>query len=221
VIGFAHRGGRGDAPENTMPAFALALEVGARGLESDVWVTADGVPVLSHDGVVGGVSIPDNQRSALPGAVPGLSDLYRQLGSDFDLSLDLRDNRPGTAAHAIDVARRMGDPSRLYLCGAAERARDWLAVDDRVHPVASVPPRLAGPAFDEHVRRLAGLGVRVANMRWTWWNRGRVDAAHRAGLLAFAWDVQTRRRVRSMRALGCDGVYSDHVARMVAGLQSG
>ncbi|HKY78076.1 MAG TPA: glycerophosphodiester phosphodiesterase family protein, partial [Acidimicrobiia bacterium] len=37
-IGFAHRGARAQAPENTLEAFALALRLGATGLESDAWV---------------------------------------------------------------------------------------------------------------------------------------------------------------------------------------
>jgi glycerophosphoryl diester phosphodiesterase len=51
-IAFAHRGAKAYAPENTLEAFALGLKLGANGLESDVWVTADGVPVFDHDGVV-------------------------------------------------------------------------------------------------------------------------------------------------------------------------
>ena len=51
-IAFAHRGARAHARENTLEAFALGLRLGATGLESDVWLTADGVPVLDHDGVV-------------------------------------------------------------------------------------------------------------------------------------------------------------------------
>ncbi|MFN2354166.1 MAG: glycerophosphodiester phosphodiesterase [Desulfopila sp.] len=45
----AHRGARSLAPENTMPAFARALEVGADGIETDVSVTADGELILVHD----------------------------------------------------------------------------------------------------------------------------------------------------------------------------
>ncbi|MBV8234977.1 MAG: glycerophosphodiester phosphodiesterase, partial [Acidimicrobiia bacterium] len=51
-IAFAHRGASAHAPENTLEAFRLALRLGATGLESDVWLTADGTPVLDHGGRV-------------------------------------------------------------------------------------------------------------------------------------------------------------------------
>ncbi len=44
-----HRGARGLAPENTLPAFERALEVGVNTLELDIGVTADGVVVVAHD----------------------------------------------------------------------------------------------------------------------------------------------------------------------------
>ena len=44
-----HRGARGLAPENTLPAFAKALEIGVTTLEMDCAVTKDGVVVVSHD----------------------------------------------------------------------------------------------------------------------------------------------------------------------------
>jgi glycerophosphoryl diester phosphodiesterase len=44
-----HRGTRGNAPENTLPAFDRALEIGVNTLELDIGVTADGVVVISHD----------------------------------------------------------------------------------------------------------------------------------------------------------------------------
>ncbi|SFA72483.1 glycerophosphoryl diester phosphodiesterase [Lentibacillus halodurans] len=46
---FAHRGASKDAPENTMAAFHLAYEQGADGIETDVHLTKDHIPVLMHD----------------------------------------------------------------------------------------------------------------------------------------------------------------------------
>ena len=44
-----HRGARGLAPENTLPAFAKALAIGVTTLELDTAITRDGVVVISHD----------------------------------------------------------------------------------------------------------------------------------------------------------------------------
>src|SRR5690625_7581403 len=46
---FAHRGASKYAPENTMAAFKFAYELGAEGIETDVQLTKDNIPVLIHD----------------------------------------------------------------------------------------------------------------------------------------------------------------------------
>jgi glycerophosphoryl diester phosphodiesterase len=46
---WAHRGASGHAPENTLPAFQLAADMGADGVELDVQLTKDGVLVVCHD----------------------------------------------------------------------------------------------------------------------------------------------------------------------------
>lgn len=48
----AHRGASADAPENTIRAFQLALEQGADGIEFDVMLSADNIPVVIHDDTV-------------------------------------------------------------------------------------------------------------------------------------------------------------------------
>jgi glycerophosphoryl diester phosphodiesterase len=49
---YAHRGGAALAPENTMAAFDHGMSCGADGLEFDVRLAADGVPVVHHDPVL-------------------------------------------------------------------------------------------------------------------------------------------------------------------------
>ena len=47
-----HRGASHDAPQNTLAAFRRAVEVGANGIELDVHLSRDGVPVVIHDAKV-------------------------------------------------------------------------------------------------------------------------------------------------------------------------
>ncbi|SHO48767.1 glycerophosphodiester phosphodiesterase family protein [Anaerocolumna xylanovorans] len=53
---WAHRGASAYAPENTLPAFALAVGLGSDGIELDVQLTKDGVPVVIHDEAINRVS---------------------------------------------------------------------------------------------------------------------------------------------------------------------
>lgn len=47
-----HRGARGLRPENTLPSFELALDLGVDSIETDVHLTSDGVPILCHDPIL-------------------------------------------------------------------------------------------------------------------------------------------------------------------------
>jgi len=119
-IGFAHRGARAHARENTLEAFALAVRLGATGLESDVWLTADGIPVLDHDGVMrNGLrkrAIGDARREQLPAHIPALAELLDSVPGDWHLSLDLKDAASGAAV--IDVIGQLRPDllGRLWLC---------------------------------------------------------------------------------------------------------
>src|SRR3954454_10929306 len=119
-IAFAHRGGRAHADDNTIEAFRLALRLGATGLESDVWLTADGTPVLDHDGKVKvglrSRPIASLERTALPASVPTLEDLYAECGTAFELSLDMKDPEAGPAVAAVARAAGGNAPGRLWLC---------------------------------------------------------------------------------------------------------
>ncbi|MBS1838150.1 MAG: glycerophosphodiester phosphodiesterase, partial [Actinobacteria bacterium] len=115
---FAHRGARAHAPENTIEAFVLARRLGATGLESDVWCTADGAAVLDHDGLVRRglrrTAIGDLDRRALPGHVPTLEELYSACGSEIDLSLDVKD--VAALDEVLRVARAASAIEHLWLC---------------------------------------------------------------------------------------------------------
>ena len=222
-IGFAHRGARAHAPENTIEAFALALKLGATGLESDVWLTADGVPVLDHDGVVrAGLRkrpISSVERSALPAWIPTLEELYATCGTDFELSLDVKDG--DAAAATIAVARAAGDGvlPRLWLCHPEwELVCTWRDLSDEVRLVDSTRLRRIKEGAERRAADLASAGIDAVNLHHSDWTLGLTTLFHRFELHCFGWDAQFERVLASLLRMGMDGVYSDHVDRMVDAL---
>ena len=219
-IGFAHRGARAHAPENTLEAFALALKLGATGLESDVWLTADGVPVLDHDGVVRtGLRrrpIASVDRAALPPWIPTLEELYATCGTAFDLSLDVKDG--AAAAATVAVARSAGDDvlPRLWLCHHDwELVRTWRPLADDVRLVDSTRLRRIKEGAERRAATLADAGIDAINMHHSDWTLGLSTLFHRFDLHCFGWDAQFERVLAALLAMELDGVYSDHVDRMV------
>jgi glycerophosphoryl diester phosphodiesterase len=215
-IGFAHRGAAADAPENTLPAFALALELGATGLESDVWLTADRIAVLDHDGRgPGGRPIHVCARAELAPHVPTLADLYTECGRDFELSLDVKD--PDAAPAVVRVARRAGAEGRLWLCHWSWRVvAPWRGLSESVRLVDST--RLAHMRTPPGARaeRMVALDLDALNLHWSDWSPALAQTFRAAGRKLLAWDVQDESSLRAMLELGVDGVFSDHVARMMA-----
>lgn len=219
-ITFAHRGGRADAPENTLAAFRRALRLGAAGLESDARLSGDGEVVLAHDAAVR-LGLRRLKVAAAPAArlaeagVPRLADVYDELGSDFELSLDLKD--PVVAGPLLDVARQARATDRLWLCSRdLDLLRAVRRTDGDVRLVHSMARRGSGGALERHAADLARSGIAALNLHEADWSLGVVSLVHRFELAAFAWDAQEVRRLRALLGMGIDGVYCDHVERMVA-----
>ncbi|HEX2274819.1 MAG TPA: glycerophosphodiester phosphodiesterase [Acidimicrobiales bacterium] len=225
-IAFAHRGARAHAPENTLEAFRLALRLGASGLESDVRLTADGVPVLTHHARVGrGLRrrrVADVARSALPPSVPSLEELYAECGTHFELSLDVYD--PAAVETVVEVARAAGDDAlgRLWLCHPDwELLAGWRPVFPEAHLVNSTRLDDLRQGAERRAAQLSSAGVDAANLHHSDWTGGLTTLFHRFGRLAFAWGAQHERVVRALAGMGIDGVYGDHVDRLVEGFRAG
>jgi glycerophosphoryl diester phosphodiesterase len=222
-IAFAHRGARAHAPENTIEAFLLARRLGATGLESDVWVTADGVAVLDHDGVVGARvrrrSIREVSRTQLPTHIPTLADLYAECGTDFELSLDVKD--PDAMQATIDVARAAGPDasSRLWLCHHDWRqVADWRPRFRDVRLVDSTRLRYLRQGPERRAAQLREAGIDAINLHESDWTGGLATLFHRFDVLAFGWDAQFDRVLDNLLGMGVDAIYSDHVDRMMEAL---
>lgn len=212
---FAHRGARAHAPENTIAAFDLALKLGANGLETDAWLSKDGVVVLDHDGYrrirASRRWVRDCDAADLPFPVVTLEELLHHvpLGA-CSLSIDVKDTLAFPAV--IDAVTRAGVAGRTYLCHPELSVLEsWCGKKGDVRLVHSTRHRVIRDAPESHAAELARLGIAVCNMHHSDWSGGLVALYHRFEIATFAWDVQFESVARTMLLMGMDGVFGDDV----------
>lgn len=215
---FAHRGAGAHAPANTLEAFSLALRLGATGLDTDVWASADGVAVLHGDGLVGGRlrrrRIAEVAHTELPEEVPSMSQLYVACGADRDLSVEVHD--PGALESVLAAADAAGARARLWLRHPdLEVLAAWRpdVGPARLVHTTTVPSMPRGP--EAHAARLRELGVDAVHLHHSEWTAGSVALYHRFGRYCLGWDAQHPRIIRGLLDMGMDGISGDHVDRLV------
>lgn len=243
-IGFAHRGftpGQdragavpGHAWENTLEAFAAALDLGLQHLETDVHATTDGVAVVMHD--------PDLARTAGRAAplstltwseladvrVAGLHRVPRveevlDAFPEAVLNIDVKDPRavrPLAAAirsagaqDRVVVASFDGRRARAVqrlVPGVARSAGIAASTAVRLASALRRVPRAAGRVL---VARAAGgadaLQLPEHHGRWRVVTPGLVAAAHDVGLQVHVWTVDDPADMDRLLDLGVDGLMSD------------
>ena len=223
-IPFAHRGGAATGVENALSAFAEVQRLGYRYVETDVRTTADGVPVVFHDGHVGRLTGADGRISALPlPAVRSLAlaggeriaTLEEVLGSfpDLRFNIDLKDE--GGVLGVPPVLRRTAASDRVCVTSFAERR--IRRVRRRLDPavctglgVGGVALLLAGGLVGRPYCRAAG----VLQVPWSL-GGGRtlparvVHIGHAARLAVHVWTVDDPGQMRAALDMGVDGVMTD------------
>ncbi len=212
MIRFAHRG----APVhpvagNTLAAFEAALRGGAEGIESDVRLTADGVPVLVHGaGLVGGRPLRSVPRHALPPEIPALGDVWEQFGNEFELSLDMSD--PAAAQAVVELARRYNALPRLWLTywhlpAMIAWRRRWPELKLVYATLFAFP----APVLRRTTSRLALAGIDAINLHRRIIGRNSAATVHASGLKLFAWGLRRHGDVAALAAQGADGVFVDEI----------
>ncbi|MFN8052113.1 MAG: glycerophosphodiester phosphodiesterase [Acidimicrobiales bacterium] len=209
MIRFAHRGGAWDgAAENTLVAFGLALDAGARAVESDVWVTADGVAVLDHDGDVDGRSLGELAVADLPGHIPTLAALLDRTGPSVVVSLDVKD--PDAFGAVVATARAADALDRVWLCFHRWRQLvAWRAAEPQARLVDSTYVGFMRGGPELRAERLAEARIDAVNLHHSEWTGELVATFAARGLQLWAWDVQTATDLDRMSALGIDAVFTD------------
>ncbi|MFI6128348.1 glycerophosphodiester phosphodiesterase [Micromonospora sp. NPDC051141] len=227
-LAFAHRGGAADGDENTAAAFARAVALGYRYVETDVHATADGVPVVFHDptlrrvtgeaGRIADLRFADLASVRVGGAalVPRLDDVlgaWPQVRFNVDVKAD------GAVAPTVEAVVRAGAGDRVLLASFSDArltrlralAGPTVATSLGMRGVARLrmaslhgrPLRLPPSVAAAQVPVSYG-GVPVVDRRF-------LAYCHRIGLQVHVWTIDEPARMHQLLDLGVDGIMTDHV----------
>ena len=220
----AHRGASTLRPENTLAAFALAVEQGADGVELDVRLSKDGHPVLVHDATLLRISGNPQKVSQLTlgelqqedcghgQTVAHLSDLFELIGEATLYNIELKDfgwRDQGLTDRVAEVVEAYGLQSRTLISSfnplLVERARKRF---DALVAIAL----LRAPGISRYCYLLTD--VNVDNPHYSLVDRGYMDWTARRGLYTFVWTVDDAVEGRRLLDLGVHGIITNEPARL-------
>jgi glycerophosphoryl diester phosphodiesterase len=184
----AHRGASAELPENTLPAFERAIELGADFVELDVRPLPNGELVVTHD--------PPRGR-AVPRLVEVLDLCRGRIGVMVELKTPYRYRRHKVVERTLELV----DDDAVIVCfepGAIALVRTLRPEVRTVQHLAFVPMRLAAARGCWAV----GFESRRATPR-------AIRAAQRLGLATTVYTVNDEARMRELAELGVSGIFTD------------
>jgi glycerophosphoryl diester phosphodiesterase len=219
-IPFAHRGGASDVPENTMPAFQYAVDLGYRYVETDVQVTADGVLVAFHDDDLSRTCGRDGRITELPwrevqtalvdGAAP-IPLLEDMLGTwpELRVNIDCKSNQAVDSLVAALQRTNALDRVALGAFSDARLRRLRAALGPRVCTVLG-PGGVATLKFGRP-RHMAALAAQVPVKQGplTVIDHRFVRRAHELGIAVHAWIIDDEAEMHRLLDMGVDGIMTD------------
>lgn len=216
---YGHRGAAGHCKENTLPSLRAALELGVDGIEFDVRLTRDGIPVVIHDetidrttGQTGEVrSYSRDELSQLldgdEGFVPTLEEAIIEIGDRTMINVEIKEHEAAVATYRT-------------LCGMADRE---VIRDDQVLITSFVHHTV------RHIRELGGrfsVGLLTKGLpEADYWTLARtlhassanidvdsvesnfVQTAKANDLQVMVYTVNTLPEANRMRDLGIDAIF--------------
>jgi glycerophosphoryl diester phosphodiesterase len=222
----AHRGASAERPENTLSAFRRALALEADGIELDVHVTTDGVPVVFHDATLRRLTGAGGRVARRTWAQ--LEPLRVRGGEPIPRLVEVLKLTRGLAVVQLEL--KSGPVEPVVRAIAAARATEWTVL-------ASFNRRLVATAWDlapgiprmlisegreapaALVRQLAGCGaaglsVNHRAIRSAAW----INHFHMRGYGVWTWTVNDTATARRLGAWGVDALLGDDPALLRAAL---
>ena len=220
---YAHRGSSGTEPENTIRAFRQAISDGAGGVELDVHMSSDGVPVVIHDRDVsrttnGKGNIDELNLGTIKGLnagggekVPTLTEVLHLVANKLKLYVEVK--QAGIAQTVIDVLE--GYPNADWLIASFDL--DTLRQARSISATAELWP-ISVTLTDEVLDCAAEVRATAVSLNSIGATAETVKRLADAGLGLAVWTVNDVAEAQRVRQLGAVGLCTDVPATIVPAL---
>ena len=214
IIG--HRGASAVAPENTMAAFAAAIEAGADGIEFDVRLSREGMPVIIHDDTLQRTHglrrrIADLTVEELQNVnVPSLRDLFELMAqNDLILCLEIKGSSAELAERCCELVREFSFEERVIVecfdlnvlklvdLKTAALFDSWIYTDHRL------------------IDRALEVGASVLALHHRLAKPALIEKAKLAGFTVVVWTVDDPAWIARAQSLGIEAVITNDPATMI------
>jgi glycerophosphoryl diester phosphodiesterase len=226
VLIYAHRGASAEFPENTLAAFRRALELGVYGIELDLHLSSDGVPVVIHDetvdrttdgsGAVGSMTL-DALRELNAGhgeRIPTLAEVLDLVGDQLHVDVEVK---AAAAADAV-LAEAAARPGLRWAMSSFNH--DVLRHARTVDETIELWPLTVG-ASDDVIETAISLGSPQIALNDHLVNADVIALLAAHDLRAWVWTVNDPDRAVNIVEWGVAGFCSDDPAAMQDRLQPG
>ena len=223
----AHRGASGHRPENTLPAYELAIEMRSDMIEIDLHKTKDGRIAITHDAELPGLGeIASHTLEELQSLdmgegekIPALDEVLDGFASRIPFNLELKwgtgGDYDGLEEQALEALRKRGlGDDILFSCfrrSVLARLRD---LDPTARLALLISPRSSSYPLDTALEHAAALGCEGLNPHWSQVDERLVARAHGAGLAVSVYTVNEITAMRRMLELGVDGIFTNFPDRL-------
>ena len=208
-----HRGARLYAPENTIPAFDLALEHGVDGFEFDVRCTGNKQSIICHDPRLNRLIIRRHTFKQLQASFvsaeewpPSLEDVLDRYSRSAFLNIEVKVR--GMEQIVVRAVRRT-QPQRYFISSFLPSV---------VRTLYTIDPQLVLGALAQtrwQLRRWRILPVTYVVPHYRLLSRRLMRKLHDAGKTVITWTVNHPRQMRRAAAMGVDGIISDDTKLLV------
>ena len=188
MLVIAHRGASAELPENTLPAFERAIELGADAIEFDVHADAEGRLVVTHEA--------PRPRKVYPSLEEALDLMRGRIPAYVELKRPDRYRRHDVVARTVALL----SPDDVLVCFQRRPLEQARALRPTLRTV-------------QHVG--VGVSIRAAHGAWAAGfknarvTRRGISAARLAGLVPLVYTVNDTGRMRALDSLGAGGLFTD------------